>query len=753
MADHKMLGRNFLNHSFKIQIELVNLMSVNRAQKVNKISGPAADVRMVYATLVVVGNIHGAEHVAKVNPVTVGQVEVVDVLKRRNLRPLALVFKSAVVGVFPFSNKLGKSGIFVTGHNVPGTGIIAVNTGTDVLDDQHHRISAGILSHVLISQLLQCGQPGHELIIRSDDRGLQHGNLFICTDSASRTLFISFPTNRSISRSLGFILNHIVSERFNFEAFNNFDTADRAVRTTCKTRFFAHRGFFFIHDFLVSKLLAFRITATIDTSCGQCAGRRSHFMFNSCLNDMITASAMYRQIRFYTRRLTLFINMSCFDVFLFYKSISANRALLAVRQTIGSAGLRIAGNNFLGVSKRFNDFLLNGNRFAQFALLAFRKTGRRAGRRNSFKSLLLMLKRQFSLLACTATALTSYNQRTQRGAGRFKRDFAVFLNVKVSGRRFNLRNEYCITYITMLSFGKSGRYAIIGNYRCINNDVVSVLRNNFLYYRYFTATETVLTFGKTGFGTSCRNRIINDLIMSERRDYFLSKGNLSTDSTLGTLFKTGFCASRVFRRKGLILMSSERGQFDRLLGNRFTDFANLALRITNFSTGRLNRRNINLGMSLCSNLYISSVVTARTLLICIPANRNTVRLFRFYFNDVMIECGDFFKRSVVAARAGYICLPSGFQTGCCLGIVLDFIMSKCRNLFIGRVITSAAIYITVPADFCTGRRLGRIDNIVMSQCSLLYLRRIVTSGAGHISVPALFSAGGGQCFIINLIMS
>ena len=208
----EVLGVDLLDHILKgcgFQTKLVD-----HTHQVNSIAGPAGNVGMVFAGLIGVSDIHGTEDVADISPVSVGQTELMDVLQAGNLHHLLIFSQGFIVFFLVFTHILGKIRILVASHHVPGTGIIAVNTGTDILDDKHCRILAGsYLLYVGVCNVLQDRQI-LDKVIKVVDLGLtQGGNRNHGVVITSATGLVCFPTGAGIGRLLAGVVHNIVTQR------------------------------------------------------------------------------------------------------------------------------------------------------------------------------------------------------------------------------------------------------------------------------------------------------------------------------------------------------------------------------------------------------------------------------------------------------------------------------------------------------------------------------------------------------------
>ena len=146
------------------QIHAVRNLRVHRAEHhIRRISGPAAQVRSGQLHALchalhggIAGNIHGAEHMAQIHGIAIGQLHLFQIFQPR--------CPCAVLGVL--LRHIGcKIGILRTGHGFPGAGGIPRHPGTDKVDDQGSGILLGIRLRIGGSIGLQLLQMHKERII------------------------------------------------------------------------------------------------------------------------------------------------------------------------------------------------------------------------------------------------------------------------------------------------------------------------------------------------------------------------------------------------------------------------------------------------------------------------------------------------------------------------------------------------------------------------------------------------------------
>ena len=246
-----------------ICIGLVDVVTVGSGQQVNQVACPASHVSVILAEVIVVSDVHGAEHVTEVNAVAIGQDKFVDILQRGDLDHVFHIVKLGVVLVLTLGNVLCEVRIFVTGHDVPGTGVITVNTGTDVLDHDTQRILVGILGNVISSPLLQDCQAFDELIVGLDGRHGQCGDLHHGGVVTVQAALVSFPTGVTEGRLLGRHLQEHMTRCGN-DLHAAQDSLTNITLDTClMTGFLTHCRQFFDFHTDVRQFLAFSLATAI----------------------------------------------------------------------------------------------------------------------------------------------------------------------------------------------------------------------------------------------------------------------------------------------------------------------------------------------------------------------------------------------------------------------------------------------------------------------------------------------------------
>ena len=131
--------------------------------QVGDITGPAAHIgtclhnsRSHPLRLGIVGHIHCAKHMAKVNFIAIGQCEVAQVLQRRS--------RSVVRGIL-LGNKGGKGSILLAADHFPSAGGVPLHACTDIIDDQRIGILTSIFFRIGLGIAFQNLETGKECCI------------------------------------------------------------------------------------------------------------------------------------------------------------------------------------------------------------------------------------------------------------------------------------------------------------------------------------------------------------------------------------------------------------------------------------------------------------------------------------------------------------------------------------------------------------------------------------------------------------
>ena len=320
---------------------------VGCAQQVNQVACPAANVGMVHTAIVVVGDVHGTEHMAKVNLESgiIGQSEQTQVLQARDLNHLIVLFLGVlrVILVFLLSNILSKALVLVASHDTPGTGVVTLHTSTDVLDDQIHRIGTGSLLGILHSPLFQDRQILDHLGVGVDGLLAQCLNGYlggVRTTAASLVCLPAFSGKGRVLRRIlgngGVAIGQLVLECGDQSRCNGLDAAHRAFLALRPAILSTGRRDLVNLYRLMAKGLTLRMTA-IPTGFRRRTGCRRHVMsVRICLR--ITTSTVRIRVLTGSRA----PDMSRRDGRLRNENRITDGAVSAVRQAILIAGFCIA---------------------------------------------------------------------------------------------------------------------------------------------------------------------------------------------------------------------------------------------------------------------------------------------------------------------------------------------------------------------------------------------------------------------------
>ncbi len=191
-----------------------------------------------------VSDIHCTKHVANVSQVAVGQGEVSQLLQAADCDHVFFVFHHCVDGVFHLADVLSEVGIFVAGHDAPGAGIVAVNTGTDVLDHQIQWILTGIFLHIQVRDFFQHHQGLNKGLVIADSGNFQCGNSHVSGVCTLGTLGVSIPTVIAVGGTLCRNGDNIMTKGFNGFAAGKGLATDGAVSTGGHTGLLAECGLF-----------------------------------------------------------------------------------------------------------------------------------------------------------------------------------------------------------------------------------------------------------------------------------------------------------------------------------------------------------------------------------------------------------------------------------------------------------------------------------------------------------------------------
>ena len=179
-----------------------------------------------------------------VSGLTVGQSHIFQVFQAAKGDHFIGAGGSHIDFIFQSSNKIRKVSILIARHNAPGAGVIAVNAGTDVLDNQIQRIAAGILCYIYICSFLQQRQIEDKCFKIFNVGGFQLGDLHIGGVGASTAILVGFPTHCVKGRHFGLVLGNAVTPGRNLNTACQCHSAEGAISTGSHTRILAQCGNF-----------------------------------------------------------------------------------------------------------------------------------------------------------------------------------------------------------------------------------------------------------------------------------------------------------------------------------------------------------------------------------------------------------------------------------------------------------------------------------------------------------------------------
>ena len=740
-----------VNHRLEVTQDLVQLapggVQVGGAQQVNQVASPAANVGVVLAAIVVVGDVHGAEHVAKVHTVTIRQLEFLQVLQTADHQQLLAFSLFAVELVFLLSNVLGKASILVAGHDTPGTGVVTLNAGTDVLDDQHHRILAGVLAGVLYSPLFQHRQVRHEVFVGGNHRLRQRLDLNLGAVRAAGTGLMGLPANDTVTGLLALDSHNVMAQGRQFDLCNDSTAADLTVRAFGVTGSLTHLGHFFIDHRGMRQLLTLGIATAVGTG-GRCGtGRRSHVVLQQIRRGGAAAFTQTGRVALGTRRHIPLMRSG--NDLLFHKNRLTDGAVLAFRQAVRRTGLFHSRVDDFGMAGR-RDHLRLGHFTALSNTADSLFAGQQAGRgRDDLHILPGMLCGHNFLSDDGLTADLTVAALGQTGFGTGRSDSLV------NHRRMSHGDDFLHGRAALLAQTGLGQHAVRGT-GGIGGDVTLVpqviqCRDFFLRDEDLLADGAAHTLGQTGFSTGGQRRQQLFFRVARRGDLHIGRVIAARAGLVG--IPTDLLAGH-----GLCLMINvimiQRGDFHvsrvitALTGTGFVSIP------ADLSTGHSLGGMRCLQVALCADLLIGRIVAARTGLVCIPADLFAGRSLSFVLHFIVAQRPDLLVRRVLTTGTGHIGVPADLSTGHGLSVMLHLIVTQRLDLFVRRVIAAltGTLLVSIPTNFGTGRSLSAMVGQQMLQGLPLLVRGVIAAGTGHIGVPTDLFTGRLLCLMGHLIM-
>ena len=190
-------------------------LAVHQIQKIHQIACPARHVRMVTAAGIVAGDVHGTEHVGKLQGEgrIAGCGELLYIADADHGDQLLRVGHSSIVRILIGQHIGGEVNVLVAGHDGPGGGGVAGDAAADVIEHQRRRISAGIFLHITVGDLLQKQQILQEGVVIGHALPLQDGVFVIGGMVAAGALVIGIPAHAGVGSELGVMVLQLMSQR------------------------------------------------------------------------------------------------------------------------------------------------------------------------------------------------------------------------------------------------------------------------------------------------------------------------------------------------------------------------------------------------------------------------------------------------------------------------------------------------------------------------------------------------------------
>ena len=439
----------------------LHLKSCN-LKKVYKVACPTGNVSMIRAEVVVIGNIHCAEDVTNVRLLAVRKSKVLKILKACYCK-IVIIGDLSIDLILHLGNIRCKVSILVTRHNTPRTGIVSLNTGTDILDNKSCGILGGIKLNILVSHFLKENKVVNKVVVIIDCSYAKCRNYnLIGRSTALLASLVCLITVLGTSGSLCGNLSPRMILRKNFLRYKNFITY-RALLTfgkTCVITVCLNAGKYYLGVTECCNMIC-NIVITTNRTCVSCITalstcRSSHNCIIRVTERLAKLSATNATVTCSSTCCSLGKAMSgCKNYFLCNENLITYGTVLAFCLTIGSTGCGNSNVNHFGMTKCRNNLLRNESLATSTTVLAFcltiGSTGRSYSRVNNF----FVTKRLSKLYVTNSTVTSLIACRT--------------LGKAMSGCINNsLRNDNLITYGAMLTLGKTGLGTSSSN-RCVNH--------------------------------------------------------------------------------------------------------------------------------------------------------------------------------------------------------------------------------------------------------------------------------------------
>ena len=154
-VDTKAVDADIVGHLFNSAGRNVAVVLAVQHQ-VAQVACPAAQISGSHSCHI--GDVHSAEHVTKVNLITIGQLKVIN-------DDVSQIHSIGAVGGILLLNISGKAGNLFTRQGNPVTVVVTINTGTDKVDDQFIGILARVTGRICIGIAFQHLQRADECLI------------------------------------------------------------------------------------------------------------------------------------------------------------------------------------------------------------------------------------------------------------------------------------------------------------------------------------------------------------------------------------------------------------------------------------------------------------------------------------------------------------------------------------------------------------------------------------------------------------
>jgi len=175
-------------------------------------------------------------------------------------------------------------------------------------------------------------------------------------------------------------------------------------------------------------------------------------------------------------------------------------------------------------------------------------------------------------------------------------------------------------------------------------------------------------------------------------------------------------------------------------------------RVAHSNASRCNGRICDGRMACSRDFLIGGIIATRAVFISIPTDVQAIGSLGFMIDDIMTESGLLCVGGVIATRAGLVSIPTDIQTIRSLCFVIDDIMAESGLLCIGGIVATRAGLISIPTDIQTIGSLGFVIYNIMTESGLLCVSGIVATRAGLISIPTDVETIRSLGFVIHYVV-